>query len=109
MRSIRRGRTSGISPRISTAAKITAGSAKFTDVLLIGIGGSALGPQFISQALGTAGDAMQVHFLDNTDPDGFDKTFDQIERLADDADGGDLEIRRDEGDAERDARDAGAL
>jgi glucose-6-phosphate isomerase len=59
--------------------KITAGSVKFTDLLLIGIGGSALGPQFISQALGTAHDAMQVHFLDNTDPDGFDKTFDQID------------------------------
>jgi glucose-6-phosphate isomerase len=62
--------------------KITAGSVKFTDVLLIGIGGSALGPQFISQALGTAMDAMQVHFLDNTDPDGFDKTFVQIDRWA---------------------------
>jgi glucose-6-phosphate isomerase len=63
------------------AGKITAGSVKFTDVLLIGIGGSALGPQFISQALGTAGDAMGVHFLDNTDPDGFDKTFAQLSRL----------------------------
>jgi glucose-6-phosphate isomerase len=62
--------------------KITAGSEKFTDVLIVGIGGSALGPQFISQALGTAGDAMKIHFLDNTDPDGFDKTFDQITRLA---------------------------
>ena len=64
------------------AGKITAGGAKFTDVLLIGIGGSALGPQFISQALGTAADAMQIHFLDNTDPDGFDKTFDGFDRLA---------------------------
>jgi len=62
--------------------KVKAGSVKFTDVLLIGIGGSALGPQFISQALGTAADAMQVHFLDNTDPDGFDKTFAQIQHLA---------------------------
>jgi len=62
--------------------KVTAGSVKFTDVLLIGIGGSALGPQFISQALGTAADAMEVHFLDNTDPDGFDKTFDVIKHLA---------------------------
>ncbi len=25
---------------------------------------------------------MRIHFLDNTDPDGFDKTFDAIERLA---------------------------
>ena len=64
------------------AGKISAAGVKFTDVLLIGIGGSALGPQFISQALGTAADAMAVHFLDNTDPDGFDKTFSQLGRLA---------------------------
>jgi glucose-6-phosphate isomerase len=45
----------------------------FTDLLVIGIGGSALGPQFVSQALGTPGrDRMRVSFLDNTDPDGID-------------------------------------
>jgi glucose-6-phosphate isomerase len=61
---------------------IKAGSVKFTDVLLIGIGGSALGPQFISQALGTTKDAMKMHFLDNTDPDGFDKIFAGIPHFA---------------------------
>src|SRR5439155_2902114 len=45
------------------------GGAKFTDALIIGIGGSALGPQFIADALGTVADAMTIHFLDNTDPD----------------------------------------
>lgn len=60
----------------------TPGGAKFTDVLLIGIGGSALGPQFIADALGTAADEMAIHFLDNTDPDGIDKVFEKIERLA---------------------------
>ena len=55
----------------------------FTDVLLIGIGGSALGPQFIADALGTARDPMKMHFMDNTDPDGFDKVLAGIEtRLA---------------------------
>jgi glucose-6-phosphate isomerase len=64
------------------AGKITAqGGGHFTDVLLVGIGGSALGPQFIADALGTTADAMRIHFLDNTDPDGFDKVFEQIERL----------------------------
>ena len=63
------------------AGKITGDGAKFTDVLLVGIGGSALGPQFISEALGTVVDPMTMHFLDNTDPDGFDKTFDRIDRL----------------------------
>jgi glucose-6-phosphate isomerase len=63
------------------SGKISAGSVRFTDVLLIGIGGSALGPQFISQALGTVLDPMKVHFLDNTDPDGFDSVFDRLKRL----------------------------
>jgi len=64
------------------SGKVSAGSVKFTDVLLIGIGGSALGPQFIAEALGTKADALKLHFLDNTDPDGFDKTFATIARLS---------------------------
>ena len=43
---------------------------RFTDLLLIGIGGSALGPQLVSDALGTHRDKMRSHFMDNTDPDG---------------------------------------
>ena len=61
------------------AGSITApGGKRFTEVLVVGIGGSALGPQFISDALGTTGDKMAIHFLDNTDPDGFDRTFDTL-------------------------------
>jgi glucose-6-phosphate isomerase len=47
-------------------------SAMFTKVLSVGIGGSALGPQFAADALGKpgGGDAMEVHFVDNTDPEG---------------------------------------
>src|SRR6476469_4570832 len=51
---------------------------KFKHVLLVGIGGSALGPQFIADALGRAGDPLNIYFLDNTDPDGFDRVFDRI-------------------------------
>ncbi len=51
---------------------------KFTDVLVIGIGGSALGPQFISDALGTDHDPMRLHFFDNTDPDGFDRVLTKL-------------------------------
>jgi len=48
-------------------------SGPFTHLLIIGIGGSALGPQFVSQALGhPATDKMTLHFFDNTDPDGID-------------------------------------
>ncbi len=48
---------------------------KFKDLLVIGIGGSALGPQLVHHALGRPGgrrDRMQVSFFDNTDPDGMD-------------------------------------
>jgi glucose-6-phosphate isomerase len=52
---------------------------QFRNLLLIGIGGSALGPQFVTQALSNpATDKMQVFFLDNTDPDGIDRTLAQI-------------------------------
>src|SRR4051812_43362003 len=51
---------------------------KFKHVLLVGIGGSALGPQFIADALGRADDPMNIYFLDNTDPDGFDRAFARI-------------------------------
>jgi glucose-6-phosphate isomerase len=49
---------------------------RFTQLLVIGIGGSALGPQFVCQALGRPGaDKMAVSFFDNTDPDGFDSVL----------------------------------
>ncbi|MEP6603608.1 MAG: glucose-6-phosphate isomerase [Spartobacteria bacterium] len=65
------------------SAKITAASGeKFEHLLLIGIGGSALGPQFIADALGSSGDAMNIYFLDNTDPDGFDRVFGKIDNGA---------------------------
>lgn len=61
------------------SGSITApGGKKFTDVLVVGIGGSALGPQFIADALGSTANPMQMHFLDNTDPDGFDRVFDEL-------------------------------
>jgi glucose-6-phosphate isomerase len=52
----------------------------FKHVLLIGIGGSALGPQFVADALGSSGDPMDIYFFDNTDPDGFDRVFDKIDK-----------------------------
>lgn len=46
-------------------------STRFTHVLSIGIGGSALGPMLVADALGNpTGDKLKVDFIDNTDPDG---------------------------------------
>lgn len=55
--------------------EVRGAAGKFTDLLCIGIGGSALGPQFVADALGTSTDTLRVHFIDNTDPDGFDRVF----------------------------------
>ncbi|MEM6601652.1 MAG: glucose-6-phosphate isomerase [Verrucomicrobiota bacterium] len=55
----------------------------FTEVLIIGIGGSALGPQFIADALGSSADRMTPHFIDNTDPDGTGRVLQGLgERLS---------------------------
>jgi glucose-6-phosphate isomerase len=48
---------------------------RFRHVLVIGIGGSALGPQLVADALAGGADRMRPHFLDNTDPDGFDRAL----------------------------------
>lgn len=50
----------------------------FRNVLLVGIGGSALGPQFIADTLGGPSDPLTLYFLDNTDPDGMDRVLSQI-------------------------------
>ncbi len=46
------------------------GGEVFRRALVAGIGGSALGPMFVSAALGRAGNPLTAVFLDNTDPDG---------------------------------------
>src|SRR6266705_1202657 len=58
------------------AGKVAAEDGKrFEHILLIGIGGSALGPQFVADALGSSHDPMDIYFFDNTDPNGFDRVF----------------------------------
>jgi glucose-6-phosphate isomerase len=63
---------------VSFAQKVHSGAVKgasgsFKNLLCIGIGGSALGPQFVSQALGKSGKSpLKAYFIDNTDPDGID-------------------------------------
>jgi glucose-6-phosphate isomerase len=47
----------------------------FRNFLVIGIGGSALGPEFVAAALGASSAPMRPYFFDNTDPDGIDRTL----------------------------------
>ncbi len=51
----------------------------FVNLLVIGIGGSALGPEFVHAALGTPKDRMKVSFFDNTDPDGMDRVLARLD------------------------------
>jgi glucose-6-phosphate isomerase len=49
----------------------------FKQVLLIGIGGSALGPQLVSEAIGQNA-KLALHFFDNTDPAGMDAVISKL-------------------------------
>jgi len=64
--------------KIHTGKILAAHGKKFTDLLVIGIGGSALGPQLVSDSLWSAEDPIRIHFFDNTDPDGFQKVLEQL-------------------------------
>jgi len=56
---------------------------KFTDLLSIGIGGSALGPEFVAEALAPDNAPLAIHFIDNSDPAGIDRILNKIkDRLA---------------------------
>ncbi len=58
-------------------------SDDFYVALVVGIGGSALGPQFVCDALGSVDDPLMVRFIDNTDPDGIDGTLAELEESLD--------------------------
>ncbi|UCF69079.1 MAG: glucose-6-phosphate isomerase [Acidobacteriota bacterium] len=66
------------------AARVHAGEIappegdRFSEVLHIGIGGSALGPQLAVEALSRADDPVRFTWLDNTDPNGFDAAFERL-------------------------------
>jgi glucose-6-phosphate isomerase len=61
------------------AGEILGGGGPFKNYLLIGIGGSALGPQFVANALGDPRiDKLKPFFFDNTDPGGMDRVLASI-------------------------------
>jgi glucose-6-phosphate isomerase len=59
--------------------EICGAGGPFRNFLLIGIGGSALGPQFVANALGDPQtDKLRPFFFDNTDPDGMARVLAMI-------------------------------
>ncbi|KAG2643921.1 hypothetical protein PVAP13_2KG357400 [Panicum virgatum] len=60
------------------SGKIQSPSGRFTSILSIGIGGSALGPQFVAEALAPDNPPLKIRFIDNTDPAGIDHQIAQL-------------------------------
>ena len=59
--------------------RVQGAKGTFKNVLVVGIGGSALGPQFVGKALSTGTkDRAVLHFVDNTDPDGIEGILDRL-------------------------------
>jgi glucose-6-phosphate isomerase len=63
--------------KVHTGVVTPPGGGFFQQILLIGIGGSALGPQLVAEAIGQ--DArMPIFFFDNTDPAGMDAVIAKV-------------------------------
>ncbi|MFB8788943.1 MAG: glucose-6-phosphate isomerase [Potamolinea sp.] len=70
---------SAFTQKVHTGTIHPPGATKFTDILSIGIGGSALGPQFVAQALSPISPPLAIHFLDNSDPAGIDDILTRLQ------------------------------
>jgi len=66
---------------VHRAAIVPPSGDAFYAVLVIGIGGSALGPQLLADALGGSDDPVIIRFIDNTDPDGIDRTLAELDEV----------------------------
>lgn len=53
-------------------------TGRFTQILSVGIGGSALGPEFVAEALAPDNPPLKIRFIDNTDPAGIDHQIAQL-------------------------------
>jgi glucose-6-phosphate isomerase len=64
--------------KIQTGAIHPPRAKRFTDIISIGIGGSALGPQFVGEALAPDFPPLKLHFIDNSDPAGIDRVLNHL-------------------------------
>lgn len=70
-----RGEVNAFAARVHSGEIVAPNGNAYRHVLLVGIGGSALGPQLVADALREAGAPIDLYFLDNTDPAGIDHTL----------------------------------
>jgi len=66
--------------KVHTGAVTPPGGGSFKQLLLIGIGGSALGPQLVSEAIGHEA-RLPLYFFDNTDPAGMDTVIARLSKV----------------------------
>ncbi|MFN6487091.1 MULTISPECIES: glucose-6-phosphate isomerase [unclassified Nostoc] len=64
--------------KVQTGAIHPPRANRFTDIISIGIGGSALGPQFVAEALAPDFPPLKIHFIDNNDPAGIDRVLNHL-------------------------------
>ncbi|MBD2518387.1 glucose-6-phosphate isomerase [Nostoc sp. FACHB-973] len=64
--------------KVQTGAIHPPRANRFTDIISIGIGGSALGPQFVAEALAADFPPLKIHFIDNSDPAGIDRVLNHL-------------------------------
>jgi glucose-6-phosphate isomerase len=65
--------------KVHTGAVHPPQASQFTDIISVGIGGSALGPQFVAEALSPDFPPLKIHFIDNTDPAGIDRVLTRLQ------------------------------
>ncbi len=71
-----------IAKRVRSGALSAADGGPFREALLVGVGGSALGPQLLADALGVGPGGLPLRVLDNTDPAGIARTLGALGSLA---------------------------
>jgi glucose-6-phosphate isomerase len=70
----------GFAERVHAGA-LGGADGRFEHLLHIGIGGSATGTRCICEALAGEDDPVEVHFVDNADPEGIERTLARLDGL----------------------------
>lgn len=74
-----REKMKAFSEKIRQGAIVGSNGKRFTDAVVIGIGGSYLGTEFVSRALGAYADGLRLHFLANVDVHDFGRIAAKID------------------------------
>ena len=71
-----------ISFEVEKIKKFAKTNSNFENLIIVGIGGSCLGPQFLERALSATKSNVSTFYLDNTDPEGVEVTLRAVKDLS---------------------------